>query len=167
LQGLLYIRPSKKNFNFSVFDISAVFAVLKIIDSFFSSYELKKSISSLNTKFDYNILKKAIKVILDHDHSLSVAKLLWFYYKNFHIMSFEHVAEVFLRMFETKFFNMFLHWSWQVRNVFYFIILFIIDFRVRSKHLEEGHDFKGIRRNVDKNEIVANYPETVKFLFKV
>jgi hypothetical protein len=79
-------------------------------------------------------------------------------------MSFEHVAEVFLKIFENKFFEMFFHWSWQVRNMFYFVILFVINYRIRNLNfndVKQELSGKGIRRNINDKKEVANYPETV------
>lgn len=138
---------------------------MKIIDSFFLEFEKKKSTSTLNTRFDYNLLKKAFKVIIENDHSLSVAKFLWLYYRNSHIMSFEHVAEVFLKLFELRFYEMFFHWSWQVRNMFYFLILFIINFRIRNLNFKNSSiELKGkrLRRGtITENLEVTNYQENV------
>ena len=79
-------------------------------------------------------------------------------------MSFEHVAEVFLKIFDIKFFEMFFHWSWQVRNMFYFFILFVINNRIRNLNfidVKQELSGKGIRRNMYDKKEIANYPETV------
>jgi hypothetical protein len=80
-------------------------------------------------------------------------------------MSFEHVAEVFLKLFELRFYEMFFHWSWQVRNMFYFLILFIINFRIRNLNFKNPSvelTGKGIRRgSISENMEVTNYPENV------
>ena len=124
----------------------------------------------MNVRFDYNLLKHAAKIIFEIDHSLSVAKFFWLYFKNSHIMSFEHIAEVFLKIFEVRFFNLFFHWSWQVRNIFYFIILFTVNSRLRNLNFSEAkHEFtiKGIRRgSISGQSEVKHFPEAVRYIFK-
>jgi hypothetical protein len=68
-------------------------------------------------------------------------------------MSFEHVAEVFIFILDIKFYNLFFHWSWQVRNVFYYITLFIINHRIR--HMTFNNTNNNLRRSSvgDKKEI--------------
>lgn len=66
------------------------------------------------------------------DHSLCVSKFLWLYYKNAHIMSIDHLEAFLTDVYRTKFYKLFFHWSYQVRNVFYHLTLFIIDYRIRN-----------------------------------
>ena len=148
----------------SVYDTSAVFMVVKIIDSFYSEYENRKALIH-NFRFDYNILKQAMKIIMENDHSLCVAKILWVYYKNAHIMNIEHVSEVYTSISENKFYATFFHWSWQVRNIFYYFLLYTINFRLRNMNFlntKENVNTKGIRRgSIGDVREVANYPEMV------
>ena len=142
---------------------------MKILDFFFQNYEIKKSISNLNKRFDYNLLRLSGKIIMEIDHSLSVAKFLWLYYKNSHIMNFDHIAEVFIKTVEVRFFNLFFHWSWQVRNMFYFLILFIINCRLRNFNFQEAKQestHKGMRRgSISNHSEVKHYIEEVLTLF--
>ena len=84
-------------------------------------------------KFDYNTLSQSMKTIIQIDHSLCVAKFLWLYYKDAHLMSINHLGEICQSVFITKFYNLFFHWSWQVRNLFYYFVLYIIGFRLKTK----------------------------------
>jgi hypothetical protein len=85
-------------------------------------------------------------------------------------MNFEHVADVCLKLIETKFYHIFFHWSWQVRNIFYFILLFIINYRIRTMNFTQGKDDntgKGIRRgSVIDIKDMSNYQEIVKNILK-
>jgi hypothetical protein len=142
---------------------------VKILDFFFQNYEIKKSVSNLNSRFDYNLLKHASKIIMEIDHSLSVAKFLWLYYKNSHIMNFDHIAEVFLKTIEVRFFSLFFHWSWQVRNMFYYLLLFTVNSRLRNFNFQEAKQettHKGMRRGSFSNySEIKHYIEEVKIIF--
>jgi len=71
-------------------------------------------------------------------------------------MSFDHVAEGFIYIFNTKFYEFFFHWSWQVRNIFYHIYLFTVNHRIRNMNLNINKS-KLRRGSVgDKNEIFDN-----------
>lgn len=137
--------------------------VIKIIDAFFSEYQKNKNISTLAQRFDYFTLKQAIKIIIENDHSLTVAKLIWLYYKNIDIMSIEHINEISILLIKRYFFNIFFHWSWDVRNIFYYMILYQIHFKIRHMSFEVDSNKKGIYRKTFHNEDVelANYTESV------
>lgn len=109
----------------------AVFNVITIIDLVFSPYTNKPK-KSHPSKFNYNILTVAMKSIIAIDHSLCVAKFFWLYYKNAHLMSINHLAEICQSVFISKFYLFFFHWSWQVRNIFFYFILYIIGFRIKN-----------------------------------
>ena len=48
-------------------------------------------------------------------------------------MNIVHVHEIFSECFKPKFFFLFFHWSWQVRNIFYYFLWFIINHRLKNK----------------------------------
>lgn len=121
----------------------------------------KKYFSNLTYKFDYNILKQSLKIILENDHSLSVAKFIWFYYRNAHIMSIEHLADVFSSLYDYRFYSLFFHWSWQVRNIYYYFILFVVGFRIKTTNYSLKEEPSYIRRGIGETKEVANYPEMV------
>lgn len=47
-------------------------------------------------------------------------------------MSINHLAEICQSVFISKFYSFFFHWSWQVRNIFFYFILYIIGFRIKN-----------------------------------
>jgi hypothetical protein len=67
------------------------------------------------------------------DHSLCVSKFILLYYNNVHLMPMEHIGQICKSVFISKFYDLFFHWSYEVRDKFYFFILYIIGFRLRSK----------------------------------
>jgi hypothetical protein len=47
-------------------------------------------------------------------------------------MLLEHYAEIMHFIYDKIFYNLFFHWSWQVRNVFYYILLYIVNYRIKK-----------------------------------
>ena len=143
--------------------------MIEIINGFFVKHSQRKDISFLDQKFDYNLLKTAFNVILENDHSLSVAKFIWLYYNNAHLMRITHLHEIISTILDTKFYFLFFHWGWQVRNVFYYFILFTFNHRIRN--MDNNNSFtseainsaRGIikRRSLSDSPNVTNYLEIV------
>jgi hypothetical protein len=105
----------------------------------FTEYDKKKNISAFSRKFDYYLLKKgnanfnkAFEAIYENEHSLCLSKFLWLYYKQGHIMSIDHFTEIVQNIYDKLFFKLFFHWSWQVRNIFYYFLLYIVNYRVKK-----------------------------------
>lgn len=158
-------------FLISVYDTLSVFKTIKILDSFFEEYERKEETSDFSYKFDDGTFKQAKNVIFENDHSLCVAKLLWLYYNRAHTMNIIHVAETMQEIFKNKFFKLFFHWSWQVRNVFYYLLWFVINHKIKNKSFSNERT-KLSKERLDKlnckdevgflNIIKYDYPEDLK-----
>ena len=116
----------------NVYDVTGIFNLIDIIDLIFKKFH-EKYPYSLFAKFNYNIMSQAIKAIIQIDHSLCVSKFVLFYYKNVHLMPITHIGEICNSVFISKFYNLFFHWSFEVRDKFYYFILYIIGFRLRDK----------------------------------
>lgn len=75
-------------------------------------------------------------------------------------MIIDHTHEFVQDLYKTKFFKLFFHWSWQVRNMFYYFILFFLNHRIEHMVLPKS---KIIRRasktNISKKE--NEYAENV------
>jgi hypothetical protein len=158
----------------NVYDSQSVFRAIKILDSFFEEYERKKDICDFSYKFDYNLIKKAANAIFAVDHSVCVSKLIWLYYKNTHLMNIVHVHEIFSECFKPKFFSLFFHWSWQVRNILYYFIWFVINHRLKNKKFitEQSILCKERLEYLSNKDDVGffkafntDYPEEVKIYF--
>ena len=81
-------------------------------------------------------------MIIDGEHAISIAKVLWMVYNNFNlfagnIIDFIHTLLIDIFLVDVKhflceyllndvFFKLFLHWSWSVRNMFHYLLLFRI-----------------------------------------
>ncbi len=116
----------------NVYDVTGIFNLIDIIDLIFKKFH-EKYPNQLFAKFNYNIISQAMKAIIQIDHSLCVAKFILFYYKNVHLMPISHIGEICNSVFISKFYNLFFHWSFEVRDKFYYFILYIIGFRLKDK----------------------------------
>lgn len=117
-----------------------------------------------------------MNIIIEKDHSLCVAKILCLYYKNAHIMNIIHVHETFQDIFKTKFFKLFFHWSWQVRNIFYYLLIFIVNHRIKNKTFTSERNKLSKERLEKLNQKDENgfyqaftndYPEQVRDYFVI
>ena len=146
----------------NLYDVQGIFNLIDIInDVYKDEYFLK---------FNYVMLNQIDKFIFKVDHSLCVAKLILFYYNCAHLMSIFHLGEIMQTIFFSKFYNLFFHWSYEVRDKFYYLILFIIGYRIKEfvpfKDLE---DLKYIKKtnlviNIHKNlgDILKNKFNLIK-----
>ena len=138
----------------NVYDVQGVFNLIDIIDSVFKKFH------SLNpnlifAKFDYNTLSQAMYATIKTDHSLCVSKFILLYYNNVHLMPMEHVGQICKSVFISKFYDLFFHWSYEVRDKFYYFILYIIGFRLRSK--SPFQDMEDLALISGTNSLSENY----------
>ena len=139
-------------FKTNLYDVTAIFNLIDIINSIF--YEFRDNISGdIFLKFNYNLLTQIDKYLFKVDHSLCVSKIILFYYNCAHLMNTFHLGEILQTIFFNKFYNLFFHWSYEVRDKFYYFILYIIGYRIKdSKPFKELEDIKYIK-NTTSNEI--------------
>ena len=139
----------------NLYDVSGIFNLIDIINSLFKEFEKRNSGENF-LKFNYVLLNQIDKFIFKVDHSMCVAKLILFYYNCSHLMSVFHIGEIMQNIFFGRFFNLFFHWSYEVRDKFFYFILFIVGFRLKDivpfKDLE---DLKYIKK-ASISEITGN-----------
>ena len=75
-------------------------------------------------------------------------------------MIIDHLHEFIHDIYKTKFFRLFFHWSWQVRNMFYYFVLFFLNHRMKNLILPKG---KTNRRHssAELNKRDVDYAENV------
>ena len=117
----------------NAYDIKAVFNLISAIDEVIKAFEKYPTRSiSLSSKFDYFTLQTAFKIAITTDNSLCIAKFIWLYYKDSHLMAANHLCEIVNNVFLVDFFLLFFHWSWQVRNSFFYLILYSFGHRIKG-----------------------------------
>ena len=139
----------------NLYDVSGIFNVIDIINSVFKEFE-RRDFGEIFVKFNYVSLNQIDKCIFKVDHSICVSKIILFYYNCIHIMITFHIGEVMQYIFFGKFFNLFFHWSYEVRDKFYFFILYIVGHRLKDVvPFRDIEDLKYIKKS-NFNEITGN-----------
>jgi len=78
---------------------------------------LKKNKSSVPSNFDYTFFYKGLEILLEANHAIVTSKAIWMLYMVFHVFPTNQKIQV-LDMISKKFYDLFFHWSWNIRNVF-------------------------------------------------
>ena len=142
----------------NVYDTMSIFCSLDILDYLFNKkYEyadFNKDCFKYN--IDYNLIKKAFFIIINSDNSLTIAKFIWFYYNNISILSYQHIKEIITSILTTLFFKFFFHWSFQVREIFYYFIIFILGYKLRKQIKPNKNEDSDNNNNDNKNNIITH-----------
>ena len=88
---------------------------------------------------DYNLLEKAISIIVNIENSLNLPKVLWLYYCNGHMIPTSNIKWLIKKVINVNFINFTFSWSWKIRSLFIKLVLYIIYDRlkyVNGKYLE-------------------------------
>ena len=135
----------------NVYDTKAIFKLINILHLIFSQKEIQNS----ETHFNYNLIQHAFLIIMNTENSLSIAKFIWLYYKDAHLMPSRHLVNLINTIFLPHFFNLFFHWSYQIREIFYYLLLYIFEHRIKNKMAKtivyRRPSF--IRNKINQNEI--------------
>jgi hypothetical protein len=132
INNIIYILLTTTN----AYDTLSVVKVIDILDDLFNKkYNFNDFRDNyLKNEIDCTIIKKAFMISVDSDNSLAVAKFIWFYYKNISILTFHHIDEIINYILLSKnFFHFFFHWSFQIREIFYYFIIFILGYKIKGK----------------------------------
>ena len=153
INNLIYIMFTTTN----VYDTKSIFNLIEILDDlvnkkFENNYYLKDEI-------DFTVIKRAFAIIIDSDNSLAISKFIWFYYKNNSLINFHHMNDI-IKYIISIFFKLFFHWSFQIREIFYFFIVFILGYKLK-------HKFKSKKeKNQNNNKIMRSQITLSEELFK-
>lgn len=101
---------------------------------------------------DYNLIEKAISIIVNIENSLNLPKVLWLYYCNGHMMPTSNIKWLIKNVINTNFVNFTFSWSWKIRSLFIKLVLYTIYDRlkyVNGKYL----DIKMLKQLMDKKDV--------------
>ena len=115
----------------NVYDVTGIFNIMDIMSYLFEEFMIKYPEKKFE-KFNYNLLNIIIPHILNVDHSLCVSKIILFYYKYSHLIPISYLSGVCQNFLGKKFYDLFFHWSFEVRDKFFYLILFVFDFRLKN-----------------------------------
>ena len=140
----------------NLYDVPGIFNLLDIINSLFDEHATLYP-DSLYLKFNYNLLNQVVKLLFKADHSLCVSKVLLLYYNCAHLMPVSHIGEICQGIYFSKFYNYFFHWSFEIRDKFYYFILFIIGHRLReTRPFQDIEDLKFIKNTATTEYVGVN-----------
>ena len=148
INNFIYIMLTTTN----VYDTLSIFNLLEILDNVFNKiYEYDDFRIYLKDEIDFTVMKRAFLIIVETDNSLAIAKFIWFYYKNNSIINLSHMGDI-IKYIISIFFKLFFHWSFQIREIFYFFIIFILGHKLKSriKSKNEEHMIKLNEKNFKK-----------------
>ena len=88
-------------------------------------------------------------------------------------MIIEHIHEFYTGIFRRKFFHFFFHWSWQIRNMMFYLTLFIVNHKIKNMKFPKLNRLKipvdklktensSKKEPVDKMEIVIKINNLLK-----
>ena len=134
----------------NIYDVKGIFNIFDIISSLFEEYQIRYP-NKLFWKFNYNLLNQVINYILKVDHSLCVSKVILFYYNYAHLIPLIHLGDICQNIFGKKFYELFFHWSFEVRDKFFYLILFIMGFKLKNIiPFQDMEDLKIARKNSEE-----------------
>ena len=153
----------------NVYDVTGIFNIMDIISYLFEEFTEKNPEKKFD-KFNYNLLNIIIQPILNVDHSLCVSKIILFYYKYSHLIPILYLSSVSQSFLEKKFYDLFFHWSFEVRDKFFYLILFIFDFKLKDlipfQDIEDlkikNREYVGLNFNKRFSDILNNKMKIVK-----
>ena len=120
--------------NTNIYDTLSIFALLNILDNLFNKEYLlnKNNKNTIKDKIDYKIIFNSFLAVIRTENSLAIAKYIWFYYKNISVLSVKHVNKVITHILMPSFFMLFFHWSFQIRDIFNYFLIYIINHKIKK-----------------------------------
>jgi len=111
--------------NTNIYDTQSIFAIINILDNIFNTdYQFNNfNKNEIKDKIDYKMIHNSFVAIMNTENSLAIAKYIWFYYKNVDLLSVKHINRVVSDILIPNFFRLFFHWSFQILEIFFYLIL--------------------------------------------
>ncbi|EAR90403.2 hypothetical protein TTHERM_00112530 (macronuclear) [Tetrahymena thermophila SB210] len=122
----------------NVYDSNKTVQTFDLINSWMQF--LIQNNKNIPTVFDFSFFLKGIRTVLDQDHSICLARVIWVIYNNFTLFPPDFQKEICEYLFSNLFFRLFMHWSYNVRMIFQYFLIY------RINHLfgEQKTKYKGI-----------------------
>jgi Protein of unknown function (DUF1765) len=87
--------------------------------------EIEKRSEPFPSNFDFNFFVKGLNISLEKiDHNVSTTKVLWCLYKTLQFIPIEPRLNIIHEFLRRYFYKFFFHWSYNIRFVFYMLILY-------------------------------------------
>ena len=72
---------------------------------------------------DYNLIEKAITIIVNIENSLNLPKVFWLYYCDGHLMPTSNIKWLIKNVINKNFSRYIFSWSWKIRSLFVKLVL--------------------------------------------
>ena len=108
-------------------------AVYKLFEYY--KYLLEYYYTKENCKLimNYSDFEKAMVILIGIDSSVALNKLFWFYYSCSHLIIGEHLKYFIINICNKNFNRFAFHWSFSVREIFFKLLIFIFNDRLKDK----------------------------------
>ena len=117
-------------------DINRPLTIIKAIEFINDLFtELASKKKKIPATFNYVIFFKGLKMILESDFSFAISKTMIMIYNHFNLFNLEFRKNISMYFLGKGFFRLFLHWSHNVRDTFYYFLIF----RVYRESMNFGH----------------------------
>mmetsp|Transcript_33742 Transcript_33742/g.32785 ORF Transcript_33742/g.32785 Transcript_33742/m.32785 type:complete len:152 (+) Transcript_33742:2532-2987(+) len=129
---------------------------MEIVTQWINSIE--ETGSPFPRNFDFSFFLMGINRALEFDHHLATSKVIWCLYKCLNFFPSEQRALIVSELLKKYFFRFFFNWSPQMRDIFYFLLLYQIEHNFLVKSLSDiGLDFLGDASTKSKNSSKKPY----------
>ncbi|KAL4500572.1 hypothetical protein ABPG72_002996 [Tetrahymena utriculariae] len=122
----------------NVYDSNKIVQTFDLINSWMQF--LIQNNKNIPTVFDFSFFLKGIRTVLDQDHSVCLARVIWVIYNNFTLFPPDFQKEICEYLFSNLFFRLFMHWSYNVRMIFQYFLIY----RIHHLFGEQKTKFKAI-----------------------
>lgn len=137
----------------NIYDFHSVQEMFKVLNQIFTAYFTFKQV--LPSNFDINFFTKGLKICLNDENALNVAKCLWFIYYQYHLLQMNMRKELVLELLiKSKYKKFFFHWSKDVRNMFHHFLCYRVlslEYLNFEKNEENKEVDQIIHEKVEKN----------------
>ena len=138
----------------NAYDSASIYQLLEYLQYIIESYykETQKILI-----MDYNLVEKAVNIIVTIENSLNLPKVLWLYYCNAHMMPASNIKWLIKNVINANFVNFTFSWSWKIRSLFIKLVLYTIYDRLKyinGKYL----DLSLLKELMSKKDVNVNTP---------
>lgn len=145
----------------NIFQVSSVNTFFTFLDMIFKG-SAKEGLK-LHHHIDYHIISNCVEILIKQDHSINISKALWFLYGNSEYMDVENSYEIIKgQILDIHFNDLFFHWSWQVRQIFYHYLIFILYYKFSKLYSSKNDGAISKMKNNRAYEKITNIYEISK-----
>lgn len=139
----------------NAYDSASIYQLLEYLQYIIESYYKENQQNILI--MDYNLIEKAVTIIVSIENSLNLPKVLWLYYTNAHMMPTSNIKWLIKNVINANFMNFTFNWSWKIRSLFIKLVLYTIYDRLKyinGKYL----DLSKLKQLMNKEDIELDSP---------